>query len=338
MTNPVNPLKANPELKLVCVVTTHNRLAELRVTIARLLMVPEANLAAVVVVNNCSTDGTKEWLDTQRGPRILVHHSEENLGGAGGFEVGMRLAVQKFDPDWVVVMDDDARPIPGALEYFSTTRMREDESNQANIWAAAVYFPNGEICEMNRPSVNPFWRPKVFFRTLFGGRRDGYHIPRTAYGTDKLCELDMASFVGMFIPRVAIESVGYPEGALFLYGDDVIYSLRLRRQGFKMMFDPTLKFEHNCSTFADDQKRVFSPIWKVYYTYRNGLIMYRNAAGMWFWPLLLLLMPKWFLASRRYGADRKTYLRLTRRAIVDGVLGRKTLKHSAVLDLAKTPL
>lgn len=327
-----------PPPRLVAVVTTYNRLAELQITLERLLQVPESLLQAVVIVNNCSTDATQDWLDAQQDLRLLLHHSDKNLGGAGGFEVGMRLAMQTFDPDWVVVMDDDARPQAGAFEQFAS-QPRDRASGGADVWAAAVYFTNGEICEMNRPSVNPFWHPKVFFKTLLGmfsgGGRNGYHIACSAYQQSDQKELDAASFVGMFISRQVIEVMGYPEGALFLYGDDVIYSLRLRRQGFSMLFDPMLRFEHNCTTFADDQKRVFSPLWKVYYTYRNGLIMYHNAAGIFFWPLLFLLVPKWLLATRRYGDQRKVYLRLVRRAIIDGVLGRKTLSHQAVLALAK---
>lgn len=323
----------NAPARLVAVVTTYNRLAELQTTLASLLETAPEFLQAVVVVNNCSTDGTQNWLDAQQDPRVLVHHSDRNLGGAGGFEVGMRLAMQKFDPDWVVVMDDDARPRTGAFEQFAS-----QPRDGTDVWAAAVYYPSGEICEMNRPSVNPFWRPKAFLKTcmgMFTGKgRDGYHIPYDSYDELKQRPLDMASFVGMFISRRVIQAMGYPEKALFLYGDDVIYSLRLRQQGFTMRFDPAVRFEHNCTTFANDQKRVFSPLWKVYYTYRNGLIMYHIAAGILFWPLLFLLVPKWVLASNRYGDQRKTYLRLTRRAVVDGLMGRKTLSHQEVLALA----
>lgn len=321
-------------MKLVAVVTTHNRLKELRLTLERLLAVSKDSLAAVVVVNNCSSDGTEEFLNGQQDVRLIVHNSTENLGGAGGFEVGMRLAVQEFDPDWVVVMDDDARPYGGAFDQF-VSQPRDKASGGADVWAAAVYYPDGEICEMNRPSVNPFWKPGVFMKTLFGAGRDGYHIAPSTYDGIEPQSLDMSSFVGMFISRGVIDEMGYPEGALFLYGDDVIYSLRLRRRGFTMLFDPQVRFEHNCTTFSNDNKGVYSPLWKVYYNYRNGLIMYRNASGIMFWPLLALLVPKWLLAARRYGEDRKTYLRLTRRAIVDGVLGRKTLTHDAVLALAQ---
>ena len=110
-----------PEQKkyqLVAVVVTYNRLHQLQVTVQRLLQFDAAELDAVVVVDNASTDGTGDWLATFDDPRLFVHRHAENGGGAAGFESGMRLAVERFDPDWLLVMDDDARPEPDALRAF----------------------------------------------------------------------------------------------------------------------------------------------------------------------------------------------------------------------------
>jgi len=317
--------------RLVAVVVTHNRLDKLKPTLARLLESPAAELQAVVVVDNASSDGTGAWLAAQLDPRLVVVASAENLGGAGGFERGMRLAAERFDPDWMVVMDDDARPAPGALAAFHAAPRAGDTA-----CAAAVYFPDGRICEMNRPSVNPFWNPRVFLRTLRRGR-DGYHIPYSDYEATEPRPIDLTSFVGLFLPRRIIRETGFPEGRLFLYGDDVIYTLQLRRRGLRIVFDPRVRFEHDCSTFENDHRRVFYPLWKVYYTYRNGLLMYRAAAGVLFWPLLLLLVPKWWLAVGRYGADRATYLHLMRCAVTDALRGRVDRSHDEVLALSGCP-
>lgn len=323
------PAHTTPRPRLVAVVVTFNRLDKLRVTIGRLLAAPAADLAAVVVVDNASDDGTADWLAGQQDDaRLHVLRSATNIGGAGGFEAGMKRAVAAFDPDWIVVMDDDARPAPGALAAFHATARPDDIAI-----AAAVYFPDGRICEMNRPSLNPFWSPAVFLRTLLRGR-NGYHIPYSAYGADAARRIDLTSFVGLFLSRRMIREAGFPEGRLFLYGDDVIYTLRLRRAGLGIVFDPTVRFEHDCSTFENDRKRVFHPLWKVYYTYRNGLIMYHTAAGPLFWPLLLVLVVKWRLAAARYGGQRATYLRLLRCAVRDAVANRVTRSHGEVLALA----
>jgi len=128
------PARAAPGL--VAVVVTHNRLAQLRVTLGRLLDSPAGVLAGVVVVDNLSGDGTGDWLAGQGDPRLVVLRPDRNLGGAGGFEAGMRLAVDRFDPDWLVVMDDDARPHPGTLAAFAAM-----DRTGWDALAAAVHYP-----------------------------------------------------------------------------------------------------------------------------------------------------------------------------------------------------
>ena len=56
-----------------------------------------------------------------------------------------------------------------------------------------------------------------------------------------------SSFVGLFLSRQAIARAGYPEGGLFIYGDDLIYTLHLSKAGGKIGFLPWLRFEHDLS-------------------------------------------------------------------------------------------
>ena len=104
--------------RLVAVVVTYNRLDKLKPTLARFLDSPPDHLERVVVIDNASTDGTADWLAMQDDPRLAVERLPENRGGAGGFEAGMRFATERFDPDWLVLSDDDGRPAPGALAAF----------------------------------------------------------------------------------------------------------------------------------------------------------------------------------------------------------------------------
>ena len=75
----------DPRPRLVAVVVTHNRLAQLQITLPRLLeKIPPRSSPGVVVVDNASPDGTAAWLARQNDARLRVLRVEANLGGAGG--------------------------------------------------------------------------------------------------------------------------------------------------------------------------------------------------------------------------------------------------------------
>lgn len=314
--------------RLVAVVVTHNRLEHLQITVRRLLETAPRHLYRIIVVDNASQDETPIWLAAQDQQRVDVLRCEVNGGGAAGFELGLRHAVAAHDPDWVVVMDDDARPVSGALAAFHALDLRGWEAV-----AAAVYDPSGAICEMNRPSRNPFWDWRVFLRSVFRlGGRDSFHLAPTEYAASARHRIDITSFVGLFLSRSAIARAGYPEGGLFLYGDDGIYTLGLSAAGGAIAFEPRLRFEHDCSTFAGQRGR-FRPVWKVYYYHRNLLILYRRAAGWMFWPLLLVIVPRWLWKVRDHTGARHLYLRLLGHALRDGLIRRIDTDHRALLRL-----
>lgn len=310
--------------KLVAVVVTFNRLEKLKTTLARLFDAPASELAQVVVVDNLSTDGTREWLASLTDSRLDLVLSDTNEGGAGGFSRGMRHAVRAHDPDWLVVMDDDGRPEPGALSAFHAL-----PDDKWDAIAAAVYFPSGQICEMNRPSRNPFWRGREFLKTaLLGGGRGGFHLDPSEY-EGLGASIDVTSFVGFFISRRAIEKIGYPDPSLFIYGDDGIYTLQLTAAGGRIGFEPGLRFEHDLTSFKGNgevQRGRLAPMWKIYFYHRNLLILYRLAAGVFFWPAMLVILPKWLLNARHYGADKQRFRRLLRYAIRDGLRGRTSVE------------
>ena len=310
------------KLKLCAIIVTFNRLDQLKTTLAAVLY---ENVDHVVVVDNSSTDSTASWLHTQVDNRLHIVSLPTNTGGAGGFEAGMAYAAARIDPDWVVLMDDDARPQPGALATFRT-EIPKLESNFPNlgIVAASVFYPNGTLCEMNRPSRNPFWNLGLFVKTLLKGTRSGFHLTDTDFSADApAIPIDVASFVGYFVHRRAWETSGLPEGGLFIYGDDVLYSLRLRRAGFAMAFAPMIRFTHDCGTMGD--RFIYRPVWKIYYHCRNGVSIARQAAGPLMFPFALLYYTViWWQRGNAYPAElRHTYYWMMRMGLWDGLRHRR---------------
>ena len=316
--------------KLVAVIVTFNRLDALRETLTHAF---DKGFYRVVVVDNCSTDGTREWLASLKEESMVVIHADANRGGAGGFNLGFRHVAERIpEADWLVCFDDDAYPENDIVARFDAL----DIPGDVGSLAGAVYLPDGRISEMNRPSRNPFWHLGAFLGAGLKGRH-GFHVGDDCYQMNEPLEIDASSFVGCFIRLSLIRSgaIGLPRTELFIYADDIIYVLELRKAGYRHLFVPTMTFRHDCDTLVNQQD-VYHPLWKVYYSLRNRLEMYRIASGV-FYPLILLIkVPKAFLTVRFYQKhERRTYLYITARAVWHGVTRNYTRSHAEVVALSQ---
>lgn len=310
-------------MKIAAVIVTHNRLDRLRVSLAAALT---ESFDTIWVIDCASTDGTQDYLSGLDDPRLNSLRLSENVGGAGGFHEGIKAA--RALADWIVLFDDDARPATGAIDRF---RALADGTDAAAV-VARVDFPDGRICDFNRPGLNPFWRRSIFLRSLRQGPRPGMYLTDAQLGRRQPPRpIDFASFVGFFLRTSVIDDVGLPDPELFIYGDDTSFCLRLRRSGHRIIAAPAIRFIHDC---ADQTERmVFLPLWKVYYMTRNSIGAIWLATGaIWILPALVFSIALWILRARLYPpALRLTYLRLIFEGMFDGfcgVKGRKPRVHN----------
>ncbi len=314
--------------RLVAIVTTHDRLAQLRGAVVRLLSTSDSQLHQIVIVDNASTDGTADWLASIADPRLHVLRLAQNMGGAGGFAAGLDFARAQFDPDWFLLLDDDAWPAPDALARFHASDLAGWDAV-----AGAVHDPQGGICDINRPTFDPFASWSNFFQTLRGGR-EGFHLKPSDYASEHVRAVDGASFVGLFLSRRGLALAGLPDAALFIYGDDALQTLRLSRAGGRIGFFPQIRFIHDHPSSQTAQ--IGKPLWKVYYQHRNALILYRFAAGWLFWPICLVVLPRWLWRIRAYPGQRRGFLRLFLRGVWHGLRQRKCCAHADVLRWARS--
>ena len=154
----------------------------------------------IVVLDNAGTQPLPP-LD----PRVEVHRAAHNTGGAGGYARGRDLALAT-GADWIWFMDDDAEPVPDALERLLAAPERDDVA----ALCCAVVHPDGSIDRMHRCRWGRFVTP----------------LPASAYAGH--ADVDCASFVGLLVRAGAARAAGPIRSEFFLGYDDAEWSLRLR--------------------------------------------------------------------------------------------------------------
>lgn len=235
-------------MKITAVVVTFNRLELLKQGIDCLRK--QAKLTDIIVVDNGSTDGTREWLDAQ--PGLLVVH-QDNVGGSGGFYTGIERAYSE-GADWIWCMDDDVFPRPDCLDRL---------------------LPYTDRPEVGILSPRRLLEGKVFtheFRHFnFTNPIGSLHGRKLAkQQVNQATEIVGADFEGPFISRRVVEKIGLPNRELFIFCDDTDYCLRAHLAGFKLLYIPEALMDKH-KFFSDDTwtSRNRKKKWKRYYQVRN---------------------------------------------------------------------
>ncbi len=236
------------------VVVTYNRAALLTRMLAGLAALERAP-DAVIVVDNASTDHTATVLGTaaleHSGLPLQVITPETNLGGSGGFRLGVEAAYEQgFDRIWL--MDDDVVPAPDCLGVLMAVdedclmAVREDTTGRL-VEKAAVTF------DLRNPlRINP---KTAMVETTYGARD---RMP-------ELVEIENVAFEGFLVRRRVVEAIGLPDADFFIFYDDVDFALRARRAGWRIwaVRDAVLVRQ-----LEFDQQHDLGG-WKGYYMYRN---------------------------------------------------------------------
>ncbi len=285
---------------MYAVVVTHRRRDQLAKSLDALVSqtrVPDH----LIVVDNDFDDSVRDLVEGQP-VRSTYLGSRRNLGGAGGFALGMLHALAA-GADWLWLVDDDGRPA--------------DSGVLAELLACADKYRLAEVsplvCDIDDPARLAFpLRRGLVWRRLVSELRSGAADPDLLSGIASL-------FNGALFAAAACEAVGVPDLRLFVRGDEVELHRRLVRSGLPFgtcltavylhphgagEFKPILAGKMHAQYPDDPAKRFF--------TFRNrGYLMAQPG-------LRRLLVQEWlrfgwfFLISRRDVAGLREWIRLRR--------------------------
>lgn len=224
--------------KNLAIVVTYNRKSLLEECLLSLKNQTVKGLD-VLVVDNASTDGTREYLESIDDERISRVFLPENIGGAGGFSAGIKEGVLRgYENLWL--MDDDTIPRANALEEL----LKADEklNGKYGFLSSLALFTDGTPCVMNNhllPSKITSDSVKVF-------------------GEEIYFEVLTATFVSLFIKSGIVKHYGLPIKEMFIWSDDTEYTSRITK-GEKGYFVPQSKVVHKMKKNSAPSLESLSP-------------------------------------------------------------------------------
>jgi GT2 family glycosyltransferase len=248
-----------PAPSVVAVVVTWNRRELLQESLAA-VRGQTHEPAAVVVVDNASTDGTTELLGSAYAADmgLDVVHLSENTGGAGGFAVGIERALVHH-PDLIWLLDDDTVPTPTAAAEL-VRAWEEHLGARPAVLASRVVWTDGRDHPMNTPRPKPGASAEEIARADTVGA-----VP-----------IRSASFVSLMCDAARVRERGLPVADYFLWNDDFEYSTRLIRGGTGL-YCPASVVVHKTRVFgatdADPGERFF-------YEVRNKVWMFSRSRSL----------------------------------------------------------
>ncbi|TKF67357.1 glycosyltransferase [Vibrio sp. F13] len=200
-------------MKIAAIVVTHNRADKLNTClncIVQASVLPDE----IIIVNNASTDNTAEVIidfekKVNHQIKVTPINLNDNIGGAGGFELGMRASYHDTTTQFFWLMDDDCFVEKTTLkELIAAEQMICSSGKDIGFICSQVNWLDNTVCEMNQPCVD--WD---FLRSF------DESLP--------LIKVISSSFVSCFISRAAVDIVGFPYGKFFIWFDDAEYTRRL---------------------------------------------------------------------------------------------------------------
>lgn len=256
---------------MVSVITVNYRQAA--VTCALLDSIRSVNqypdIEVIIVDNGAERDETT--LFKQHYPEAIVLVSTENLGFAGGNNLGIRQA----KGDFLFLVNNDTEWTPGLLENLLT---RFEKDPLVGVVSPKIrYFSDPKrIQYAGFTSINPLTgRNQAIGKNELDEGQYDQAMP-TAY----------AHGAAMMVSRQALLAAGSMSEDFFLYYEELDWCARIRKAGFDIWYEPAGLILHKESASVGKQ----SPL-KVFYQTRNRLLfMKKNQSTLTYFVFLAFFL------------------------------------------------
>ena len=245
------------ECKLSIITINYNGLKD---TCELIDSIPFNNDLEVIVVDNASMNNEASAISAKY-PQVKVIQSQQNLGFAGGNNLGIKVSKGKY----ILLINNDT-----IFKKFNIQALidRLESSPKIAIVCPKIRFAWG--CHpIQYAGYTPLSNITVRNQAIGFGEEDHGQYD-TAHPTP------YAHGAAMLIKREALEKVGPMPECFFLYYEELDWSMMFTRAGYKIWYDPACTVYHKESQATGQN----SPL-RTYYIVRNRLLLVkRNWKGI----------------------------------------------------------
>lgn len=248
-------------MSVAAVVVTYNRRELLFKQIKSIVEEQTLKVDEYYIIDNASSDDTQKCVNVyavDSPVKISYVQLPINIGGAGGFNYGLKKAYEDGH-DWIVLMDDDGRPydkfcLEKMFAYIKSYRLSFNDMYLIN---SLVLF-NEKILSFGLNHIED--RDKILQLSL-----DGETIPNL-----------VNPFNGACVSRGLVKAIGYPNKEFFIKGDEYDYTRRAIAASAHVFTILASRYFHP-KVMGSKNKRILGRMvsvhieapWKEYYTIRN---------------------------------------------------------------------
>ena len=221
----------------------------------------------VIVVDNASKTDPREPIKRQF-PNVKVINSEENLGFAGGNNLG----IVEARGDFMLFINNDAIVTPGCLEILVNTFK---EYPKAGIVSPKFHY-------YHKPGIIEFAGYTDINSITGRNKIIGGDIPDEGQ-FNELKEIPFCHGGCMLVSKTVIEEVGNIPEEYFLYYEEFDWCEQVRKSGYKIYYQPKALVKHKVSETIGKESTL-----KTYYLTRNRILFMRRNKGFLNYTLFLM--------------------------------------------------
>jgi len=189
-----------------------------------------------IVVDVASKDDSAKVIK-QQFPSVTLLEAKTNIGFTGGNNLGMHQAI-KNNVDFIMLLNNDTT----VKSDFLNPLLKRLKTPKIGAVSPKIYFSKGR--EFHTQSYHKNELGKVFWYA--GGHLDwknmyGRHLGVNEFDHgqfDQAGETDFATGCCIILPTKIIKKVGLLDNKYFLYFEDVDWSLRIKKAGYSIWYEP----------------------------------------------------------------------------------------------------